>query len=213
MNSLALLEWIAWPQGLCKAGSLRNDLVSTLEPAESPEAKFDSVQIKKWFPVASSIPVVLYYLAFDVTFPLVVSFLWEMSNLVFCVWPEEKELESRLPLGAQTQWKEGLCLELVHLGITLPSPWWFRRVGTWGEDPEAKSLRDEREQMALYCQSFWILFALFILNFQEFDPRPSLSPGWRIGSPGWSLIRCWTPSFSRIQGKLICQLFPAAGGV
>lgn len=56
--------------------------------------------------MATSISAVLYYHAFDVTFPLVVSFLREMSNLVFCVWPGEKEKpESLLLLAGQTRWK------------------------------------------------------------------------------------------------------------
>lgn len=66
----------------------------------------------------------------------------------------------------------------------------------------------------MFCtvNPFGFLVTLLILNFQKFDQRPSLNPGWRRVSLGWSLIRCQTPSFSRIQEKLICQLFSAGRG-
>lgn len=144
---------------------------------------------KKSFLLVLSIPAVLYYLAFDLTFPLVISFLWEMSNLVFHVWPGEKNLRV-----------DCLCLELQCVRITPLAPCGLRRAGTWGEDPEAKSLRDERD--ALYCQAFWILGPL------------TYSKPWRIcpktHPQSRTKIRYLTPPFSRIQGKLICQVFSAA---
>lgn len=120
VNSLTLVEWIALLQGPCKAGSLRNDLVSTLEAAESPEAEFATVQIKNdsLWPHPSLQSCTILFLMW-LSFSKVVSFLWEMSNLVFCVWPGEKELETWLLLGGQTRWKESLCLELQCAGIAL----------------------------------------------------------------------------------------------
>lgn len=60
-----------------------------------------------------------------------------------------------------------------------------REGGTWGEDPEAKSWRDEGEQTALYSTKnpFGFLILFLIPNLEEFDPRPSLNPGWRRREP------------------------------
>lgn len=58
------------------------------------------------------------------------------------------------------------------------------RAGTWGKDPEAKSLRNEKEQTPLHCQSFGFLASLFTLNLQEFDVKPSLNPKGRMEKKG-----------------------------
>lgn len=60
----------------------------------------------------------------------------------------------------------------------------LRRAGIWGEDPEAKSLRNEKEQTPLHCQSFGFLVPLLTLNLQEFDVRPSLNPRGRMEKKG-----------------------------
>lgn len=97
-----------------------------------------------------------------------------MSNLRCCVWPgEEKELESQLPLGGQTQWKEILWLELPCVWI--PSSLQVSPgKREWGEYPEASTREDDRLHHGA-LSVLWDLVPRLFPNFQKFDPRPSFS--------------------------------------
>lgn len=143
LNLVALVEWIAQPQGPRKAGFLRSDLVSTLEPAVPPEAEVDSVQIKNdslWPHLSLWSCTILLWCDFSLS--KVVSFLWEMSNIVLCVWPREKRTWETIAFG-RSDTAEGKPLSRVTVcGNHHPPSLPLRGAGTWGGDPEAMSLRE-----------------------------------------------------------------------
>lgn len=169
MNVVALMEWIAQPQG--SMGAMQS-CVSEKWSGVHTRASWTCWGWSWFCPDKKIIPsglihpcgLVLSCFWCDFSLSKVVSFLWEMSNLVLCVWPGEKRTWEPVAFGRWDTVERKPLARVTVCGNHHSPSLSLRKAGTWGEDPEAMSLRERESRMLCAVNYLGFLVPLLIPN-------------------------------------------------